>query len=58
MKSKAVRADDHYILNGQKTFITNGDVCDNLIVFANIPDMAPRGMTAFIMEKELPGFTK
>lgn len=58
IKTKAVRDGDHYILNGQKTFITNGDVCDNVIVFAHIPDLAPRGMTAFIMEKELPGFSK
>ena len=58
IKTKAVKEGNHYILNGQKTFITNGDVCDNVIVFANIPDLAPRGMTAFIMEKELPGFTR
>jgi len=58
LKTKAIRDGDYYILNGQKTFITNGDVCDNAILFANIPDLAPRGMTAFILEKELPGFSR
>jgi butyryl-CoA dehydrogenase len=58
LKTKAVRDGDYYILNGQKTFITNGDVCDNAILFANIPELAPRGMTAFILEKELHGFSR
>ncbi|MBW1863084.1 MAG: acyl-CoA dehydrogenase family protein, partial [Deltaproteobacteria bacterium] len=58
VKTKAERDGDHYILNGQKTFITNGDVCDIAVVFANIPELAPRGMTAFVVEKETPGFTK
>jgi butyryl-CoA dehydrogenase len=58
IKTEAVRDGDSYILNGQKTFITNGDVCDNVVVFAGIPELAPRGMTAFVLEKEMAGFTK
>jgi butyryl-CoA dehydrogenase len=58
LRTKAIRDGDYYIINGQKTFITAGDVCDNAILFANIPDLAPRGMTAFILEKELPGFSR
>jgi len=58
IKMKAVKDGDYYILNGQKTFITNGDVCDNVIVFAGIPELAPRGMTAFIVEEGMPGFSK
>jgi alkylation response protein AidB-like acyl-CoA dehydrogenase len=58
IKTEAVRDGDHYILNGQKTFITNGDVCDIVVVFAGIPELAPRGMTAFVMEKGMAGFTK
>jgi len=58
LRTKAIREGDYYVLNGQKTFITNGDVCDNAILFANIPDLAPRGMTTFILEKELPGFSR
>ena len=49
---------DAYILNGSKIFITNGDVCDIVVVFANIPALEKRGMTAFIVEKDTPGFSK
>jgi len=58
IKTKAVRDGDDYILNGQKTFITCGNVCDTVIVFAGIPELAPRGMTAFIVEEGMPGFSK
>ena len=58
VKTKAVKDGDSYILNGQKTFITNGDVCDIVVVFAGIPELAPRGMTAFIVEEGMPGFAK
>ncbi len=58
IQTTAVRDGDDYILNGQKVFITNGDVCDVVVVFAGIPELAPRGMTAFIVEKGMPGFTK
>lgn len=58
IKMKAVRAGDEYLLNGQKTFITCGNVCDTAIVFAGIPELAPRGMTAFIVDKEMPGFSR
>jgi len=58
IRAKAVKDGDDYILNGQKTFITCGDVCDNIIVFAGIPELAPRGMTAFIVEEGMPGFSR
>jgi len=58
IKTKAVKDGDCYILNGQKTFITCGNVCDTVIVFAGIPELAPRGMTAFIVEEGMPGFSK
>ena len=58
IKLKAVKDGDNYILNGQKTFISNGEVCETAIVFASIPELAPRGMTAFVVEKGMPGFTK
>jgi butyryl-CoA dehydrogenase len=58
IKLKAVKDGDDYILNGQKTFISNGEVCDTAIVFASIPELAPRGTTAFIVEAGMPGFTK
>lgn len=58
IKLKAVKDGDDYILNGQKTFISNGEVCETAIVFASIPELAPRGTTAFIVEAGMPGFTK
>jgi alkylation response protein AidB-like acyl-CoA dehydrogenase len=58
IKARAERDGNDYILNGQKTFITCGNVCDTAIVFAGIPELAPRGITAFIVEKEMPGFSR
>jgi len=58
IQTTAVRDGDDYILNGAKIFITNGDVCDTVVVFARIPQLEKRGMTAFIVEKDTPGFIK
>ncbi|MFC1966642.1 acyl-CoA dehydrogenase family protein [Chloroflexota bacterium] len=58
IQATAVRDGDSYILNGTKVFMTNGDVASTAIVFANIPELGKRGMTAFIVEDGMPGFTK
>ncbi len=58
IKTTAVRDGDHYILNGVKIFITNGDVAGTVVVFANIPALDKKGMTAFIVEEGTPGFKK
>jgi len=58
LQMTAVRDGNHYILNGTKIFITNGDVCDIVMVFATIPELGARGMTAFIVEKGTPGYSK
>ena len=58
VKLKAEKDGDSYILNGQKTFISNGEVCETAIVFATIPELAPKGMTAFVVEVGMPGFSK
>ncbi len=58
IKTTAVRDGDFYVLNGSKLFITNGPVCDTIVVFARVPDLAPRGMTAFIVEADMPGFSR
>lgn len=48
---------NEYVLNGYKTFITNGDIADLLIVFANVDvSRGHKGITAFIVEKDTPGF--
>jgi len=58
MKSRAVKKDDKYILNGQKCFITNGGVAETYSIFAMTdPEKGVRGISAFIVEKDFPGFT-
>lgn len=54
----ARREGDHYILNGQKTFITNGSVADVIITYAKTrPEMGRDGISAFIVERTFPGFS-
>ncbi|WP_377887393.1 acyl-CoA dehydrogenase [Alkalihalobacillus sp. R86527] len=59
MKTRAVREDDHYKLNGSKVFITNGGEADTYVVFArtNQDEKGSKGVTAFIVEKDTPGFS-
>ncbi|MGE5490372.1 MAG: acyl-CoA dehydrogenase family protein, partial [Actinomycetota bacterium] len=58
MKLKAEKKGDRYVLNGSKMWITNGGDADTLVVYAKT-DLAagPKGMTAFIVEKGMKGFT-
>ncbi len=58
LATKAVDKGDHYELNGQKLWITNGNEAEIFIVFANIdPSAGYRGITAFIVEKQFVGFS-
>jgi isovaleryl-CoA dehydrogenase len=58
MKLRAEKKGDRYILNGTKMWITNGPGGDTLVVYAKTdPDAGPRGITAFIVEKDFPGFS-
>ncbi len=57
LKTRAVKNGDDYILNGSKVFITNGGEADTYIVFASTnPEAGSKGITAFIVEKDTPGF--
>ena len=57
MRTRAVRKDGNYVLNGQKIWITNGSVADIVCVFAvTDPDAGSRGVSAFVIEKGTPGF--
>lgn len=59
MKTKAVRDGDHYILSGQKTFITNGINSGLAIVAAKVEGQAnPKDITLFCVEAGTPGFDK
>lgn len=54
---RAVDRGDYYILNGTKMFITNGPIADIILVYAKTePEKKARGITAFIVEKDFPGF--
>ncbi len=56
-ETTAVLQGDHYLLNGEKIFITNGGEADTYVVFAvTTPDIGTRGISAFIVEKGWPGF--
>jgi len=58
IQTRAVRDGDYFVLNGSKLWITNGDIADVITVFAvTDPALGARGgVTAFIVEKEFPGF--
>lgn len=57
MRTTARRDGDHYVLNGSKIFITNGPVADVLLVYAKTaPEKGNHGISAFIVEKGMPGF--
>ena len=57
IKTRAVKDGDDYVLNGSKIFITNGGEADVYIVFAvTDPSAGTKGITAFIVEKNTPGF--
>ena len=58
MKTRAERRGGRYVLNGSKMWITNGPLCDVLVVYAKTSDEAgSHSLTAFIVERERPGFS-
>ena len=58
MRLRAEKRGDRYILNGTKFWITNGPHADVLVVYARTdPDAGPRGITAFLVERGMAGFS-
>ena len=58
MKLKAQDKGGYYLLNGSKMWITNGPDADTLVVYAKTePELGARGVTAFIVEKDMQGFS-
>jgi isovaleryl-CoA dehydrogenase len=58
MRLRADRSGDHFVLNGNKMWITNGPDADTLVVYAKTDSAAgPRGITAFLIEKGMKGFS-
>ena len=61
LTTTAVRDGDDYVINGAKTFISNGQLCDLAIIAAKTdpdPANAHKGISMFLIEADRPGFTK
>lgn len=58
MRTRAEKKGDRYLLTGSKMWITNGPVAETLVVYAKTdPQAGPRGITAFLVEKGMKGFS-
>jgi isovaleryl-CoA dehydrogenase len=58
MRTRAEKRGDGYILNGSKMWITNGPVSETFVIYAKTdPSAGARGITAFIVERDFPGFS-
>ncbi len=59
MKLRAEKKGDRYILNGNKFWITNGPDADTYVIYAKTePTKGSKGITAFIVERDFPGFSR
>jgi acyl-CoA dehydrogenase len=59
VRTRAVRDGDDYVINGQKTFITNGQNCDfTMLVCSTDPAQGARGISLIIVESDRPGFAR
>jgi isovaleryl-CoA dehydrogenase len=60
LRTSALRkGNDGFVLNGSKMWITNGTIAETLVVYAKTtPDAGPRGITAFIVEQGMKGFSR
>ncbi|WP_271770238.1 acyl-CoA dehydrogenase family protein [Aquimarina algiphila] len=58
MRTTAVKKGDHYIINGSKTFITNGVYSDYLVIAAKTnPELGNKGISIFVIDRETPGIS-
>jgi alkylation response protein AidB-like acyl-CoA dehydrogenase len=59
VRTTAVRSGDHYLLNGQKTFISNGQLADIVVVVARTdPAAGHRGISLLVVERGMAGFSR
>ncbi len=59
MKLTAKKQNDHYVLNGNKMWITNGPDANTYVIYAKTDtSVGSRGITAFIVERDYPGFSR
>jgi isovaleryl-CoA dehydrogenase len=58
MQTRAEKRGDVYVLNGSKMWITNGTIADTAVIYATLdPELGARGVTAFIVERGMKGFS-
>lgn len=57
LRTTAKREGDHYILNGTKLWCTQGDIAETVLLMARTGEPGPRGISTFIIEKGMPGFS-
>ena len=58
LRTSAVLQGDHYLVNGTKTFVTNGGIADLFVVFVlTNPELKSKGISCLLVEKETPGFS-
>ncbi|MFH8736758.1 acyl-CoA dehydrogenase family protein [Streptomyces sp. NPDC017964] len=58
IRTRAVRDGDHYVLSGQKAWISNAPYAQWFVVFATVdPSLRARGVTAFVIDRDTPGLT-
>jgi isovaleryl-CoA dehydrogenase len=58
MKTRAEKKGDRWVLNGSKMWITNASEAETLVIYAKTdPDAGPKGITAFLVEKDFKGFS-
>lgn len=58
MRTTAVKEGDHYVINGSKTFITNGVYSDYLVIAAKTnPELGNKGISIFVVDRDTPGIS-
>ena len=58
LKTTAIKQDDHYLLNGSKTFISNGIMCDFVVLAVKTqPELGSKGFAIFIVDRGMEGFS-
>ena len=58
MRTTAIKTEDHFIINGSKTFITNGVYSDYLIVAAKTnPELGNKGISIFLLDRDMQGIS-
>ncbi|HEY5095468.1 MAG TPA: acyl-CoA dehydrogenase family protein [Candidatus Eremiobacteraceae bacterium] len=57
LRTRAVRDGDHFVLDGRKQWVTNGGFAKAFIVFARTGQPGPKGISAFLVDRDTPGLT-